>query len=101
MPAHLPHGHASYTVYAVGWIQPDHTVKGGTGWGVELAKFFNREVSVFDQDREHWFTWRAGVWHEDEPTIPTAVRGNGHPQPDPGGTRRDPGTVRTLVGPAK
>ena len=57
-------------LFTVGWIQPDGTVKGGTGWGVELAKFFNREVSVFDQDRESWFTWKEGRWREDEPTIP-------------------------------
>ncbi len=57
-------------LFTVGWIQPDGTIKGGTGWGVELAKFFNREVSVFDQDREHWFTWKDGRWQEDEPTIP-------------------------------
>jgi hypothetical protein len=57
-------------LFTVGWIQPDATIKGGTGWGVELAKFFNREVSVFDQDQERWFTWRDGRWQEDEPTIP-------------------------------
>jgi hypothetical protein len=59
-------------LFAVGWIQPDSTVKGGTGWGVELAKFFNREVSVFDQERERWFTWHAGEWQEDEPVIPSS-----------------------------
>ncbi len=57
-------------LFAVGWIHDDATVKGGTGWGVELAKFFNREVSVFDQDKERWFTWIDGHWREDEPTIP-------------------------------
>jgi hypothetical protein len=57
-------------LFAVGWIQEDDTVKGGTGWGVELAKFFNRTVSVFDQDKEQWFTWRDNCWQEDEPTIP-------------------------------
>jgi len=57
-------------MFAVGWIQPDGTIKGGTGWGVELAKFFNRPVSVFDQDKERWFTWRHGEWEEDEPVIP-------------------------------
>ena len=40
-----------YHVIAVGWIQKDNTVKGGTGWGVELAKLFNRPLSVYDQDR--------------------------------------------------
>ena len=60
----------AYHVFAVGWIQPDATVKGGTGWGVELAKFFNRPVSVFDQGRNQWFTWGEGHWEPDEPTIP-------------------------------
>ncbi len=40
---------SGYQVFAIGWIQPDNTIKGGTGWGIELAKFFNRPVSVFDQ----------------------------------------------------
>ena len=57
-------------LFAVGWIQPDDTVKGGTGWGVELGKFFNREVSVFDQDKERWFSWIDGHWQEDQPVIP-------------------------------
>ena len=56
-------------LFAVGWIQPDDHVKGGTGWGVELAKFFNRKVSVFDQDKGRWFTWGEGRWQESEPTI--------------------------------
>lgn len=57
-------------LFAVGWIQPDGTVKGGTGWGVELARFFNRALSVFDQDQERWFTRKDARWQEDEPTIP-------------------------------
>ena len=57
-------------LFAVGWIQPDTTIKGGTGWGVELAKFFNREVSVFDQEQGRWFSWKEGRWQEDSPTIP-------------------------------
>lgn len=60
----------SQHVFAIGWIQSDDTVKGGTGWAVELAKFFNREVSVFDQDRKQWFTWTEHAWQPDEPTIP-------------------------------
>ena len=47
----------TWQVFAIGWIQPDDTVKGGTGWGVELAKLFNRQVWVFDQGRHEWFTW--------------------------------------------
>ncbi|MBU1170837.1 MAG: hypothetical protein KKD44_14845 [Proteobacteria bacterium] len=56
-------------VFAVGWIQDDKTVKGGTGWGVELAKFFNRPVSVFDQTSNKWFTWSDSEWKEDVPVI--------------------------------
>lgn len=56
-------------VFAVGWIQPDNTVKGGTGWGVELAKLFNRPLSVFDQDRNQWFTWKNNSWVEDLPKV--------------------------------
>jgi hypothetical protein len=61
----------SYQVFAVGWIQPDKTVMGGTGWGVELAKFFNRPVSVFDQGHGAggWFTWKDGAWAADTPRI--------------------------------
>ena len=58
-----------YQVFAVGFIQADGTVKGGTGWGVELAKFFNRPVSVFDQETNQWYTWKSGEWVEEIPVI--------------------------------
>ncbi len=58
-----------YQVVAIGWIQSDKTVKGGTGWGVELAKFFNRPVSVFDQGKNMWYTWKENEWVSDEPVI--------------------------------
>jgi hypothetical protein len=64
---HMVNG--AFQVFAVGWIQPDNTVKGGTGWGVELAKLFNRPTWVFDQAKEGWFAWREGRWVADEPTI--------------------------------
>jgi hypothetical protein len=60
----------SDAVFAIGRIQGDDTVQGGTGWGVELAKFFNRPTSVFDQARHGWFTWKDGRWSEDKPVIP-------------------------------
>jgi hypothetical protein len=56
-------------IFAVGWIQPDSTVKGGTGWAVELGKLFNRPLSVFDQERNRWFTWKDNRWVEDLPEI--------------------------------
>lgn len=58
-----------YQVMAVGWIQPDETVKGGTGWGVELAKLFNRPVSVYDQEHNRWFAWKDKQWVEEVPVI--------------------------------
>lgn len=58
-----------FEVFAVGWIQPDNTVKGGTGWGVELAKLFNRPISIYDQDRRAWFSWVDNVWVPSVPVI--------------------------------
>ncbi|MDD2389618.1 MAG: hypothetical protein PHP23_07800 [Desulfobacterales bacterium] len=62
-----------YQVFAIGWIQPDGTVKGGTGWGVELAKLFNRSVSVYDQDRKSWFSWEDNQWVKDTPVISSST----------------------------
>jgi hypothetical protein len=56
-------------IFTVGWIQDDNTVKGGTGWAVELGKLFNRPLSVFDQDKNLWFTWKNNAWVEDLPMI--------------------------------
>ena len=61
--------HNGFQVFAVGWIQEDNTVKGGTGWAVELAKLFNRPLHVFDQDKNAWFTWEENTWKQDTPTI--------------------------------
>lgn len=60
-------------LFAVGWIQEDDTIRGGTGWGVELAKLFNRKVHVFDQERERWFTWRERKWEPSEPSLPAGA----------------------------
>ena len=58
-----------HQIFSVGWIQPDDTVKGGTGWAVELGKLFKRPLSVYDLNRRAWFTWRAGTWQKDQPRI--------------------------------
>ena len=58
-----------YHVIVVGWIQPDNTVKGGTGWGVELAKLFNRPLHVYDQDRKAWYAWKNNAWVAETPTL--------------------------------
>src|SRR5690242_10238362 len=36
-------------IFIVGAILDDGTVQGGTGWGAELAKLFNKPLFVFDQ----------------------------------------------------
>ena len=46
----------------IGSIQEDDTVRGGTGWGAEFAKLCNKPLSVFDQDRDSWFTWTGSAW---------------------------------------
>ena len=58
-----------HQVFAIGWIQKDNTVKGGTGWAVELGKLFNRPISVFDQEQNRWFSWKDSKWVEDNPII--------------------------------
>ncbi|NLX17874.1 MAG: hypothetical protein GXY53_01130 [Desulfobulbus sp.] len=58
-----------HQVFVVGTILDDDSVKGGTGWAVELAKLFNRPLHVYDQQRRHWFTWKDGAWQEDNPKI--------------------------------
>ncbi len=58
-----------HQIFVVGTILTDDTVKGGTGWAVELAKLFNRPLSVFDQSKNAWYTWHHGTWKEDQPTI--------------------------------
>ena len=58
-----------HQVFVVGTILKDKSVKGGTGWAVELAKLFNRPLHVFDQRANKWFTWQEGSWEEDNPKI--------------------------------
>jgi hypothetical protein len=58
-----------YEVFIVGSIHEDGTVKGGTGWGAELAKMFNRPLHVFDQEKGRWFSWKDGSWAEELPSI--------------------------------
>ena len=59
----------SSQIFAVGVIKEDNTVEGGTGWGVELGKFFNRKVYVFDKHKNKWFRWSHDEWVEDLPLI--------------------------------
>ena len=57
-------------VVVVGSIQPDNTVKGGTGWDAEFAKICNKPLLVFDQEQDAWFRWNSDSWvREEEPVI--------------------------------
>jgi len=58
-----------HQVFVSGKIQEDNNVTGGTGWAVELAKLFNRPLSVFDQEKDGWYSWKQGVWVQDTPNI--------------------------------
>ncbi len=54
-------------VFAVGAIQPDGTVRGGTGWAVELARHWGKPVHVFDQPAGIWRSWDGQAWIEPDP----------------------------------
>jgi hypothetical protein len=60
-------------VIVVGVIQPDGTVKGGTGWGAEFAKICNKPLLVFDQEIDAWHSWNKTAWAvENDPLISAA-----------------------------
>ena len=52
----------SQQVFVVGTIQDDGTVVGGTGWSVELARMWNKDLWVFDQEKTGWFSWSGETW---------------------------------------
>jgi hypothetical protein len=62
---------SSQEVFIIGVIQPDDTIKGGTGWAAELARHQQKPVHVFDQEKSRWFSWdhKKRVWAESKPTI--------------------------------
>jgi hypothetical protein len=49
-------------VFVVGIIQPDNTVRGGTGWGAELARLWKKPLFVYDQPKKAWFRWSGKAW---------------------------------------
>jgi hypothetical protein len=53
-------------VFAIGSIQEDKTVKGGTGWAVELARNWKKPVFAFDQKQDAWFHWQTDGWKQIE-----------------------------------
>jgi hypothetical protein len=53
--------HASQ-VFVVGAVQDDNTVRGGTGWGAELARLWKKPLFVFDQKKGAWLKWSGTAW---------------------------------------
>jgi hypothetical protein len=49
-------------VFVVGQLQDDGTVRGGTGWGAELARLWNKPLYVFCQQKRAWFRWSGAAW---------------------------------------
>lgn len=54
-------------VFVVGLVQPDNTVRGGTGWAAELARHWRKPVHVYDQEHRCWFNWSGDAWAKVEP----------------------------------
>lgn len=56
-------------VFVIGAIQEDGTVTGGTGWSVELARMWGKQLWVYDQDKSAWFRWNGDDWVQGTPVI--------------------------------
>jgi hypothetical protein len=53
---------AAEEVFVVGAVLSDRTVRGGTGWGAELAKLWRKPLTVFDQPSGTWIRWDGGFF---------------------------------------
>lgn len=60
---------AASEVFVVGAIEDTGTVRGGTGWGAELARLWSKPVCVFDQHKGTWFRWDGVHWKPEEAPI--------------------------------
>jgi hypothetical protein len=90
-------------VFVVGEILPDDTVKGGTGWGAELARHFHKPLHVFDQSKATWFRWNGGDWvRVDPPRIQrTRFTGTGTRLLSPAGRQAITELFERSFGPAR
>lgn len=78
----------SQQIFVIGTIQGDGTVRGGTGWSVELARMWSRELWVFDQARGRWHQWSGSGWVPGTPRITTPhLCGTGTRQIDDAGRK--------------
>ena len=87
-------------IIVVGAIQPDNTVKGGTGWGAEFAKICNKPLHVFCQEKHAWFSWEHGAWKAGgEPVIThTHFTGTGTRFPNEAGLAAIEGLFKRTFG---
>jgi hypothetical protein len=61
---------AASEVFVIGALEESGTVRGGTGWGAELARLWSKPVCLFDQEKGCWYRWDATHWRkEDAPII--------------------------------
>ena len=72
-------------IYVIGAIQPDQTVRGGTGWGAEFAKLCNKPLHAFDQEKDGWFVWTGREWKSSGKVDPPKI---GHAHFTGTGTRK-------------
>ncbi len=61
-------------VFAVGAVNPDKTVHGGTGWAVELARHWGKPAHLFDQQQKRWLRWVEPEWVAEPPPAITHER---------------------------
>ncbi len=61
-------------VFCVGVVQKGGTVKGGTGWAVELAKKQHKQIWVYDQQLHTWYEWFGHDWRACDPPAITHYR---------------------------
>ena len=62
----------SDAIYAIAEGFNGNTVKGGTGWAVQMAIDSDKDVFVFDQSRSRWFTYdiELSEWkHSETPVL--------------------------------
>jgi hypothetical protein len=61
-------------VFVIGALQENGVVRGGTGWGAELARLWGKPVYLFDQEKGRWLHWDVTTWAPlDTPTISRRV----------------------------
>jgi archaellum biogenesis ATPase FlaH len=60
---------AADEVFVIGALQDDGTVKGGTGWGAELARLWHKPLCLFDQAQQKWQRWDGSAWVDESAPV--------------------------------